>query len=311
MNENRKIIVVAGPTAVGKTQYAIEIAKAFDGEIVSCDSMQLYKYMNIGSAKPTPEEQAEVKHYLVDEIDPKEPFSVAKYAELAKTAINEIFSHGKTPVISGGTGLYLNALLYDMDFSNAPKDDTLRENLEKEAELFGSEYLHKKLAELDPAAAERIHPNNLKKIIRALEAASTGNSITNFKECNEKCKDYEAILIGLTRNRDELYDRINRRVEIMVGEGLFDEVEELLEMGLAEEDISMKGIGYKEIIAYFDGLYGKDEAVELIKKNSRHLAKRQLTWFRRYEDMQWFNISEYSSDDEAIGEIKTWLRNRI
>lgn len=311
MSENRKIIIVAGPTAVGKTKYAIEIAKAFDGEIVSCDSMQLYKYMNIGSAKPTAEEQAEVKHYLVDEIDPKEPFSVAKYAKLAKAAINEIFSHGKTPVISGGTGLYLNALLYDMDFSNAPKDDALRENLEKEAELFGCEYLHKKLSELDPAAAERIHPNNLKKIIRALEAASTGNSITNFKDCKEKCKDYEAILIGLTRNRDELYDRINKRVEIMVGEGLFDEVEELLEMGLAEEDISMKGIGYKEIIAYFDGLYGKDEAVELIKKNSRHLAKRQLTWFRRYEDMKWFDISEYASDDAAIGEIKTWLRNRI
>lgn len=311
MSKKKKIIVVAGPTAVGKTKYAIEIAKAFDGEIVSCDSMQLYKYMNIGSAKPTAEEQAEVRHYLVDEIDPKEPFSVAKYAELAKSAINEIFEKGKMPVISGGTGLYLNALLYDMDFSNAPKDDELRQTLEKEAELFGSEYLHRKLAELDPVAAERIHPNNLKKIIRALEGASSGNSISDFKNCIEKCKDYETILIGLTRNRDELYDRINRRVEIMVGEGLFDEVEELLEMGLAEEDISMKGIGYKEIIAYFDGMYGKEEAVELIKKNSRHLAKRQLTWFRRYEDMKWFNISEYADDDEAIGEIKKWLTDKI
>lgn len=307
----KKIIVVAGPTAVGKTKYAIEIAKAFDGEIVSCDSMQLYKYMNIGSAKPTAEECAEVRHHLVDEMDPKEPFSVAKYAKLAKAAIQDIFSRGKIPVISGGTGLYLNSLLYDMDFSNAPKDDELRANLEKEAELFGSEYLHNKLAEIDPAAAERIHPNNLKKLIRALEGAESGNNITNFKNCNIKCKDYETILIGLTRNRDELYDRINRRVDIMVEEGLFAEVEELLEMGLAEEDISMKGIGYKEIIGCFDGMYGKDEAIELIKKNSRHLAKRQLTWFRRYEDMKWFNISEYSGDDEAIGEIKTWLRNKI
>ena len=179
----RQIIVVAGPTAVGKTKYAIEIAKAVDGQIVSCDSMQLYQYMNIGSAKPTAEECAEVKHYLVDEIDPKEPFSAAKYQQLAKSAINEIFSLGKVPVISGGTGLYLNTLLYNMDFSNAPQNPELRKTLEKEAELFGAEYLYKKLQEIDPKTAERIHPNNVKKVIRALEGASTGNSITDFKNC--------------------------------------------------------------------------------------------------------------------------------
>lgn len=211
----RQIIVVAGPTAVGKTKYAIAIAKAVGGEIVSCDSMQLYKYMNIGSAKPTAGEQREVKHYLVDEIDPREPFSVAKYRALAKQAIEEIFQSGKVPVISGGTGLYLNALLYEMDFSNAPQDTALRKNLEEEAELFGSAYLHKKLEAIDPKTAARIHPNNTKKLIRALEGAASGNPITDFQQCRQKCKDYDAILIGLTRNRDVLYDRINQRVDIM------------------------------------------------------------------------------------------------
>ena len=306
----RQIIVVAGPTAVGKTKYAIAIAKAVGGEIVSCDSMQLYKYMNIGSAKPTAEEQREVKHYLVDQIDPREPFSVAKYRALAKQAIEEIFQSGKVPVISGGTGLYLNALLYEMDFSNAPQDTALRKNLEEEAELFGSAYLHKKLEAIDPKTAAPIHPNNTKKLIRALEGAASGNPITDFQQCRQKCKDYDAILIGLTRNRDVLYDRINQRVDIMVREGLFKEVENLLEMGLAEEDISMKGIGYKEIIGYFDGLYTEDEAIDLIKKNSRHLAKRQLTWFRRYEDMSWFDLDTFQNDEDAIRSILLWLKEK-
>lgn len=306
----RKIIAVAGPTAVGKTKYAIETAKTFNGEIVSCDSMQLYKYMNIGSAKPTAEEQAEVKHWLVDEIDPKEPFSVARYSEMAKAAIEDIFSRGKTPVIEGGTGLYLNSILYEMDFSGASVDMELRSTLENEAELFGPEYIYNKLKDTDPEAAERIHPNNVKKVIRALEGAISGNSIADFKNCNEKCKNYDAILIGLTRNRPELYDRINRRVDIMVEQGLFDEVEQLLEMGLGEDDISMKGIGYKEIIGFFDGLYSQEEAIDLIKKNSRHLAKRQLTWFRRYDDMKWFNLSEYTNDEDAVGEIIKWVQTQ-
>ena len=306
----RKIIAVAGPTAVGKTKYAIETAKAFNGEIVSCDSMQLYKYMSIGSAKPTAEEQAEVKHWLVDEIDPKEPFSVAKYEQMAKNAIEDIFRRGKTPVIEGGTGLYLNSLIYDMDFSGAPVDNELRTTLEKEAELFGTEYIYNKLKDTDPEAAERIHPNNVKKVIRALEGAINGNSIVDFKKCNEKCKDYDAILIGLTRNRPELYDRINKRVDIMVEQGIFHEVEELLEMGLTEDDISMRGIGYKEIIGFFDGLYSQEEAIDLIKKNSRHLAKRQLTWFRRYEDMKWFNLSEYENDESAVGDIIKWVQTQ-
>ena len=192
----REIIVIAGPTAVGKTKYAIEVAKAFHGEIVSCDSMQLYKYMDIGSAKPTPNELAEVKHYLVDQIDPKTSFSVAEYQKLAKEAIEEIFRRGKTPIIAGGTGLYLNSLLYEMDFSSAPQQLELRKTLETEAELFGPAYLYHKLQDADPVAAERIHPNNVKKVIRALEGAAGGNKIADFKNCKEKCKNYQAILIG-------------------------------------------------------------------------------------------------------------------
>ncbi len=292
----RKIIAVAGPTASGKTEYAIRIAQAVNGEIVSCDSMQLYKFMDIGSAKPTAEEQAQVRHWLVDEIDPREEFSVARYRDMAKGYIEDIFSRGKVPVVAGGTGLYLNSLLYDMDFSDADKDMELRQTLMDEAELFGPEYIHKKLEQLDPVKASKIHPNNVKKVIRALEGASKGNGIGEFSDLKERTKDYGTLLIGITRDREELYDRINRRVDIMVEQGIFKEVEKLLEMGLQEEDISMKGIGYKEIIAFFDGIYTREEAIDKIKQNTRHLAKRQLTWFRRYEDMNWVNITELGDE---------------
>lgn len=305
----RKIIVIAGPTAVGKTKYAIEAAKAFNGEVVSCDSMQLYKYMDIGSAKPTAKELAEVPHHLVDIIDPAEPFSVAEYQKLAKAAIEDIFARGKVPVIAGGTGLYLNSILYDMDFSNAKQDQELRQKLEKEAQEFGPEYIHNRLAELDADAAQRIHPNNVKKVVRAIEATITGENIKDFKECNTKVTDFERILIGLTRDRDELYDRINQRVDLLVEQGLFDEVRRLLEKGLTESDISMKGIGYKEIIGYFGEKYSKEESIDLIKKNTRHLAKRQITWFKRYEDIKWIDISPYEDDNYAIEGMLEWLKS--
>lgn len=306
----RQIIVVAGPTAVGKTKYAIEAAKAFDGEVVSCDSMQLYKYMDIGSAKPTSEELAQVPHHLVDFVEPKDAFSVAEYQKLAKEAISDIFDKGKTPVIAGGTGLYLNSILYDMNFSNAEANEELRKELEREASEFGPEFIHNKLKELDVDAAERIHPNNVKKVIRAIEGAMSGEKIQDFKNCTQKCKDYDRILIGLTRDREELYDRINLRVDLLVEQGLFEEVEELLAKGLTEDDIAMKGIGYKEIIGYFNGQYSKEEAIELTKKNTRHLAKRQITWFKRYEDIHWINISEYENDEAAIEEMLLWIKNK-
>lgn len=307
---NRQIAVIAGPTAVGKTKFAIEAARALDGEIISCDSMQLYRYMDIGSAKPTAEELSMAKHHLVDVIDPSQPFSAAMYQKMAKEAIEEVFSRGKLPIISGGTGLYLNTLIYDMDFSGADRDDRLRLELEEEARVNGPEALHRRLEELDQDAAERIHPNNVKRVIRALEGALTGHNIRDFRECISKCKDYDINLIILSRNREELYDRINKRVDILVQEGLFEEVDCLMSKGLTEDDISMKGIGYKEIIGYFHGNYDKDEAIDLIKKNTRHFAKRQITWFKRYKEAKWLNISSYTNDEQAAEVMIQWLRNR-
>lgn len=305
----REIIVICGPTAVGKTKYAIETALAFNGEIVSCDSMQLYKYMDIGSAKPTPEEQAQVKHYLVDEIDPSESFSAAKYQNMAKDAIEKIFAKGKIPIIAGGTGLYLNALLYDMDFSAPPGDAAFRDELYKLAEEQGAEVLHNKLKALDSAAAERIHPNNIKKVVRAIEAAKEGNKVKDFAADLRPTKDYTPRLVGLTRNRAELYARVNLRVDLLLAQGLVEEVRGLLQRGLTESDISMKGIGYKEIIGYLEGRYSLSEAADLVKKNTRHYAKRQLTWFKRYTDMRWFNISEYENDKLCLEDIFKWLKN--
>lgn len=306
---NREIIVICGPTAVGKTEYAVETALKFNGEVVSCDSMQLYKYMDIGSAKPTPEEREKVPHHLVDCIEPDEMFTVFKYQQMAKSTIEDIFSRGKTPVIAGGTGLYLNSLLYDMDFSAPPGDEEFRNKLYREAEENGPEFIYEKLKICAPDVAERIHPNNVKKVVRALEAAHNGEEIKDFSKDPVATKDYQVRMIGLTRNREELYDRINRRVDLLVQQGLFEEVEGLLNRGLTDSDISMKGIGYKEIIAYFDGKYTKEEAIELVKKNTRHYAKRQLTWFKRYKEMKWFNISEYDSNDDCLKEIFKWLKN--
>ncbi|MDD6311161.1 MAG: tRNA (adenosine(37)-N6)-dimethylallyltransferase MiaA [Firmicutes bacterium] len=306
-----KILVIAGPTAVGKTKYAIEMARRFDGEVVNCDSMQIYKYMDIGSAKPTAEELSLAVHHLVDFVDPREDFSVAEYQKLAKEAIRDIISRGKLPVISGGTGLYLNSLLYEMDFSNAPRDTAYRDRLWKIAEENGSSHLHKMLMEKDPEIAVTIHENNTKKIIRALERLNESGSIRAFTEVNKANEYYDPILVGLSRDRAELYDRINARVDILMEKGLIDEVKKLMDMGLTFDSISMKGIGYKEIISYLEGQVDISEATDNIKKNSRHYAKRQLTWFRRYDKMFWLNISDYESDNDALEALTKWLQIRL
>lgn len=307
-----KIIAVAGPTAVGKTAFAIKLAKAFDGEIVSCDSMQLYKFMDIGSAKPTKEEMEQAAHHLVDIIDPREAFSVARYQKLAKAAIRDIFSRGKVPIISGGTGLYLNSLLYEMDFSSSPADTDYRDSLMETAKKQGSQVLHDMLGSLDPEAASMIHPNNTKKIVRALERIRDGEGqIRPFRDIHLETKDYDTVLIGLTRNRAELYERINKRVDALVEKGLFEEVARLEGMGLTIDDISMKGIGYKEVMQYFSGLYTREEAIDIIKKNTRHYAKKQLTWFRRYDKMSWYNISDFDDEDHAAEVIISWIQQKI
>ncbi len=303
----RKVVVIAGPTAVGKTELAIRAANDFNGEIISCDSMQLYKYMDIGSAKPDAQERAAAKHYLVDEIDPAGEFSVAEYCRMAKGYIEEVFEKGKLPIISGGTGLYINSLIYDMDFASTPKNDEERSYLKELLDEHGPQYLHDMLRELDPDAADRIHPNNTKKMIRAIEAAKAGEKIPAFEESFVKTEDYDVLLICLDRDRQQLYDRINLRVDIMMEKGLIPEIKSLMTMGLTEDSISMKGIGYKELIAHFNGEYDLETAVELIKRNSRRYAKRQLTWFRRYPDMHWFDLSadvdgEYDRMCQVISE---------
>ena len=292
--KNRIIPVIVGPTAVGKTKYAVQIARKLNGEIVSADSMQIYRFMDIGSAKPTEEEQAAARHHLVDAVDPREHFSVAQYRHMAKECIEDIFQRDKLPVISGGTGLYVNALIYDMDFSAPPADLEQREKYRKTAEEKGPQYLHDILNDIDPDAAARIHPNNVRKVIRAIEAAKSGEKIPSFETSFRSTSDYRCILIGLQRDRAELYDRINRRVDQMISDGLEDEIRSLMSMGLSSSDISMKGIGYKEMIDAMNGRITMEEATELIKRNSRRYAKRQMTWFRRYPDIRWFDLSENS-----------------
>ncbi|NLY81523.1 MAG: tRNA (adenosine(37)-N6)-dimethylallyltransferase MiaA [Clostridiales bacterium] len=293
------VYIIAGPTATGKTDVAIELAKRIDGEIVSCDSMQLYKYMDIGSAKPTKEEMEQVSHHLIGVIEPSDFFTVARYQKMAFQAIDDIVSRGKTPIVVGGTGLYLNSLLYIMDFAAKPIDQKRRIELE----AMNGEDLYAYLLEINSGAAERIHPNNKKKVIRAIEATELGKEVKPFEECNIKNKSHNFKLYGLLWDRKTLYERINQRVENMIEAGLVDEVKNLFSMGLTSDNYSMKGIGYKEIIEYLNGNYTLDEAVHLIKKNTRHFAKRQQTWFKKYEDMIWLNVDEDTNIADTVEKI--------
>ena len=306
-----RIVACAGPTAVGKTEIAIKIAEELNGEIVSCDSMQLYKFMDIGSAKPTVAELARVPHPLIGEIDPRVPFSVVRYRKMAMTAIRDIAERGSLPVVCGGTGLYLDSILYELDFAGVPEaDPAYRDELYGIAETEGPEALHRILEELDPESAARIHPNNIKRTVRAIESASSGSPIADFSRPRIQNPDITADLIGLSRSRNELYARINARVDIMLENGLVDEVKGLMEMGLTDKDISMKGIGYKEVIAFLEDRCGYEEMRDNIQKNTRHYAKRQMTWFKRYEDMKWFEVTGENAEVRTAAEIIEWLSRR-
>jgi len=280
-----KIIIVAGPTAVGKTGCAIELAETLKTEIVSADSMQVYKYMDIGTAKPTPKELSRVKHHMIDVANPFDNnYSVAVYKRQAEEVIRMLHEKGKIPIIAGGTGLYFNSILYDMDFSNATYDPEYRNMLQKLSEEKGNAYLHNQLKSADSDSADIIHPNNVKRVIRALEVHhATGLPIKKFAADSNPNPKYETLFLCLHRERTLLYDRINLRVEKMVEAGLIDEVVRLTEMGLTENHTAMKGIGYKEVLEYLSGITDKEEMKYKIKLNSRHYAKRQLTWLRRYK----------------------------
>ena len=278
-----KTVFIAGPTGIGKTEYAINYALEHNGEIISADSMQLYKYMDIGSAKPTPEERAKVKHYLVDEIDPRDSFSVYEYKNLAMNYIKEVAEKGKLPIVCGGTGLYINSLVYDMDFSAPEGDQKYRDKIWKEVNE-DPDMLYERLKELDPNAAKSIHPNNIKRVLRAVERLEKGeDSLSEFKDIETPSKELDCEIYVLSMDRERLYDRINKRVDILYEKGLADEVKKLMDMGFTSEDVAMKGIGYKEIIDAVNLGLSPESASDLIKQNSRHYAKRQITWFKRYK----------------------------
>jgi tRNA dimethylallyltransferase len=308
----RKIVVIVGPTAVGKTKYAIRVAQSLGGEILSADSMQIYRYMDIGSAKPTEEELATVPHHLVGEVNPLQDWSVADYQKEARRRIELIFAKGKLPVVSGGTGLYVNSLIYQMNFSSVKENEELRKELQDIADNRGGQALHDRLKKLDPDAAERIHPNNIKKMIRAIEVVeSTGKGIPAFGEAFEKTADYDCIMIGLNRDRQVLYNRIDERVDAMMAAGLLEEVKALLDRGLTENNNSMKGIGYKELVGFLRNEYDLDEAIRRIKQNSRNYAKRQMTWFRRYDTIQWFDLTDDVSFDRSAQQVIDYIRKYL
>lgn len=300
--KKKPLVVLTGPTAVGKTKASIGLAKAIGGEIISADSMQVYEYMDIGSAKIRPEEMQGIPHYLVDELKPWDEFHVVRFQQMAKKAMEQIYANGHIPIIVGGTGFYIQALLYDIDFTSTSQDDNYRQDLENLAKEKGAEYLHNMLREIDSKSAEDIHANNIKRVIRALEYYhQTGQKMSRHnEEERQKESPYEFVYFVLNAPREQLYQRIDRRVDQMMSEGLVEEVKRLKEMGCTKEMVSMQGLGYKEILAYLDGEYALDEAVYTIKRDTRHFAKRQLTWFRRERQVTWIQKEKYDYDEEKI-----------
>ncbi|MBE7027498.1 MAG: tRNA (adenosine(37)-N6)-dimethylallyltransferase MiaA [Ruminococcaceae bacterium] len=302
MENKTKIIIIGGPTATGKTRLSVALAKKFGGEIISADSVQIYKNLDIGSAKPTKEEMEEIPHYMIDIISPDDSFSVCDFVTRAKSHIRDISARGKLPIIVGGTGLYISSLVDNVSFSEAETDYNLRCELLKKAENIGTQALHGELYKIDPESAERIHPNNIKRVVRALEIYYlTGKTMTQQNALSKTIESpYDCKMYALSSERSLIYDRINRRVDIMVENGLIDEVSSLLASGVTRDMQSMQAIGYKEIISYIEGEITKDEAIDKVKQNSRRYAKRQLTWFGRDERYRWLDIAKDIDIDTLI-----------
>lgn len=300
--EKKPMVILTGPTAVGKTALSIRLAKEINGAVISADSMQVYRHMDIGSAKIRPEEMQGVKHYLIDILEPEEEFHVVRFVEEAKAALEEIYRNGQIPIIAGGTGFYIQALLYDINFDGQDCDADYRRELEQIAEEKGTEYLHRMLEEVDAESAKAIHANNTKRVIRALEFYHvSGKKISEHNETeHQKESPYNFAYFVLTDERERLYKRIEARVDAMMEEGLLNEVRLLKERGATKEMVSMQGLGYKEILAYLDGEISLERAVYLIKRDTRHFAKRQLTWFRRERDVIWFDKEQYAYQEDAI-----------
>lgn len=307
------MVILTGPTAVGKTALSIELAKRINGAVISADSMQVYKHMDIGSAKILPEEMQGIPHYMIDELEPEEEFHVVRFVEMAKKYLAEIYAAGKIPIIAGGTGFYIQALLYDIDFTDQKSDEAYRSRLETLAKEQGREKLHEMLREVDPASAESIHANNMKRVIRALEFYHlTGKRISEHNEQErKKSSPYNFAYFVLTDDRAKLYERIDKRVDHMIGQGLVDEVQKLKEMGCHRDMVAMQGLGYKEILAYLDGELTLEEAVYIIKRETRHFAKRQLTWFKREREVFWVEKDAYNyQEDKMLEDIITVLHQK-
>lgn len=299
------IILIAGPTAVGKTAAVVEICKHINGEVISTDSMQIYKYMDIGTAKPTADEKQGITHHMIDIIKPDVDFNVAKYQKLAISKIEDIRSRGKVPVLCGGTGLYVDSIMYNIDFTKAIVNNRLRENLKAIADTHGNEYLHAELRKIDPISAENIHYNNVKRVIRAIEIFKTTGKGLHENKVNFRNKDYryKVIKIGIDADRQLLYKRIEKRVDIMLEIGLEAEVKSLADMGYHKDLLSMQGLGYKEMIMYFNNIITLDEAIQKIKQGSRRYAKRQMTWFNREENVHWYTRHEFNDNTIFLSQI--------
>lgn len=297
------LIVLSGPTSVGKTALSIKLAKAINGSIISADSMQVYKGMDIGSAKITKDEMQDVRHYLIDILEPEEEFNITVFQEYAKKAINDIYAEGKIPIIAGGTGFYIQSILYDIDFNDdASEDSEVRDELLALVKEKGNQYVHEMLKSIDEKAAKAIHPNDTKRVVRAIEYNKlTGLKISDHNEAeNQKESIYNFKYFVINEDRDLLYENIDKRVDIMIDNGLVEEVTKLKDRGLTKDMVSMKGLGYKEILSYLEGEISLDDAIYIIKRDTRHFAKRQLTWFKREKAVTWINKEDFDFDENKI-----------